>query len=193
MAAKFEGRIDHTEDSVQSLFVTQYNTYSFGRVLVTSLAGAALAAVGLLAPLPMWGGGMLLLTGCMIFAGRSFPAIIRAVRAIDARGGALPSSVCLFYADSMELKEGGVQKKLGYDQLDRLVRDRKYLYLFLGPGAVIMVDRKKINPGTSDDLMQLVEKCSGKKWEAPFSLLTMNLHDLLRIWDRKKAEERKEK
>lgn len=73
------------------------------------------------------------------------------------------------------------------------MQDKKYLYLFLGPDSVIMVDRGKIENGSDEDVMQLVEKRTGKKWEEPFSLLTVNLHDLLRLWDRRKAAKQKEK
>ena len=31
MAVQYEGRIDHTEDSIHALFRTQYNTYCLGR------------------------------------------------------------------------------------------------------------------------------------------------------------------
>ena len=193
MAVPYEGRIDHTEDSIQALFQTQYNTYRFGRVLLTAAAGVALVAVGLFAPMPLWGQALTTLAGCLLFVGRDFPAIVRSVKAVDARGGVLPTTVCVFGSGQMELQEGGIHKKLNYRKVDRLVQDKKYLYLFLGPDSVIMVDRGKIENGCDEDVMQLVEKRTGKKWEEPFSLLTVNLHDLLRLWDRRKAAKQKEK
>ena len=59
-------------------------------------------------------------------------------------------------------------------------------YLFFGPDSVVMVDREKVTPCTDKDVMDLVAKRSGKRWENPFSLLSMNLNDLLRIWDNRK-------
>lgn len=189
MAVQYEGRIDHTEDSIHALFRTQYNTYRLGRVVLTAVAGVALIAAGLFAALPLWGQGLLLLAGCLLFAGRDLPATLRAENVLEARGGALPSDVCTFCSGHMELREGEVSKKLRYDRLERLVADRKYLYLFFGPDSVVMVDREKITPGTDKDVMDLVAKRSGKRWENPFSLLSMNLGDLLRIWnDRKRAK-----
>ena len=87
----------------------------------------------------------------------------------------------------MELEEGGVKKKLRYDQLDRIVQDRRYLYLFFGPDSAVMVERSKIGPGTADEVMQLVSERCGKQWEATFSLLTFNIRDIIRIWDNRKA------
>ena len=115
MAVQYQGRMDHTEDSIQALFQAQYNTYRLGLVVVAAVAGVALAAAGLFAPVPVLAQGLLLLAGCMLFVGRDFPAIVRAESVIEARGGALPSSVCTFCAGHMELEEGGVKKKLRYE------------------------------------------------------------------------------
>lgn len=190
MAVAYEGRIDHTEDSIHALFRTQYTTYCLGRVLATALAGIGLVAAGLFAAVPMWAQGLLLLAGCLLFVGREFPATLRAENVLDARHGVLPVSECTFASGHLELREGGTRKKLRYDQLDRLVADKTYLYLFFGPDAVMMVERAKITPGSAEDVMQLVEKRSGKQWEAPVSLLTMNLRDLLRIRDGHRARRR---
>lgn len=186
MAVQYKGRIDHTEDSIHALFRTQYNTYCLGRVVLAAVAGVALVAAGLFAALPIWAEGLLLLAGCLLFAGRDLPATLRAENALEARGGALPSDVCTFSSGHMELRQGDAHKKLRYDRLERLVADRQYLYLFFGPDSVVMVDREKITPGTDKDVMDLVAKRSGKRWENPFSLLSMNLNDLLRIWDNRK-------
>lgn len=180
MAAQYQGRIDHTEDSIHALFQTQYNTYRLGRVLVTALTGVALVAAGLFAPLPMWGQGILLLAGCLLFVGRDFPATLRAENVLEARHGALPSDVCTFFSGHMELQEGKACKKLRYEALDRIISDKNYLYLFFGPDSAVMVEKGKIDPGTAQDVMDLVAERSGKRWEAPISLLTVNLADLLR-------------
>ncbi len=187
MAAQAQGRIAHTEDSIQALCQARYNTYRLGLVVVTAVAGVALAAAGLFAPVPVRAQGLLLLAGCMLFVGRDFPAIVRAESVIEARGGALPSSVCTFCAGHMELEEGGVKKKLRYEQLDRIVQDRQYLYLFFGPDSAVMVERAKIEPGTAEQVMDLVSQRSGKQWESAFSLLTFNIRDIIRIWDNRKA------
>lgn len=186
MAVQYEGRIDHTEDSIHALFRTQYNTYCLGRVVLAAVAGVALIAAGLFSTLPLWAEGLLLLAGCLLFAGRDLPATLRAENALEARGGTLPSDVCTFCSGHMELRQGEAHKKLRYDSLERLVADRQYLYLFFGPDSVVMVDKEKVTPGTAQDVMDLVAKRSGKRWENPFSLLSMNLNDLLRIWNGRK-------
>ena len=92
MAVQYQGRIDHTEDSIQALFQAQYNTYRLGWVILTAAAGVALAAAGLFAPVGHLAQGLLILAGCMLFVGRDFPAIVRAEKVIEARGGRLPAA-----------------------------------------------------------------------------------------------------
>ena len=50
-----------------------------------------------------------------------------------------------------------------------------------------MVERAKIEPGTAEQVMDLVSQRCGKQWESTFSLLTFNIRDILRIWDNRKA------
>ena len=187
MAEKIEGRIDHTEDSIQALFQTRYHTYCIGRVLAAAAAGIALVAAGLFAPLPQVAQAVVMLAGCLLFVGRDAPAILQAVRAIDARKGALPAAVCVFDADGMTLRESGAEKTLPYAGVERLVQDRQYLYLFLSAQSVIMVDREKVTPDGAEALMRLVEQRTGKAWEARLSLLTLSLRDLLRLRQSRRA------
>lgn len=188
MAARYEGRIDHTKDSIHALFRTRYMTYHMGRVVFCAAAGIALAAAGLFAPVPLWGQALLMLAGCLLFVGRDLPASLRAEDALEARGGALPTVRCTFCSGHMDLAEGGLEKKLRYEKLDRLVEDKNYLYLFFGPDSVVMVARDTLGPDGAKDVMALVEKRTGKRWEAPVSLLTLNLRDLLRMWDTRKGK-----
>ena len=88
----------------------------------------------------------------------------------------------------MELQEGKACKKLRYEAVDRIIRDKKYLYLFFGPDSVVMVEKEKIDPGTAQNVMDLVAERSGKRWEAPVSLLTVNLGDLLRAGRKRKKK-----
>ena len=187
MAVQYQGRIDHTEDSIQALFQAQYNTYRLGWVVLTAAAGVALAAAGLFAPVGHLAPGLRILAGWVVFVGGGLPALGPAEKVIEARGGRLPAASVSFCAGHMELGEGGIKKKLRYDQLDRILQDRKFLYLFFGPDSAVMVERASVTPGSAQDVMDLVASRSGKQWEAPFSLLTFNIRDLVRIWDNRKA------
>lgn len=191
MAVQYQGQICHTEDSIHALFRTRYSTYHMRRLVLTAVIGVLLIAAGLFAPLPLWGQGLLLLAGCLLFAFRDLPATLQAEDTLAARKSGLPTAECTFYTGHMELREAGLQKKLRYEKLDRLVSDRNYLYFFFGPDSVVMVDKATITPGSAGDLMELAGSRSGKHWEAPVSLLTLNLRDLLRMWDERRARRQK--
>lgn len=188
MAARYEGRIEHTEDSIHALFKTQYYTYQFARVIRRAVLGLALVALALFAGFPIWGEIILLAVGCWLIVGRDFPATYRAEEAIEARKGVLPITTCAFSAGHAEIHEGGVSKKLRYDQFEKLVQDKDYLYLFLGRESIVMIDRQTVAPGTDAELMEFIEKKTGKKWEARLSLLSMNLRDLMRVMRQRRGK-----
>lgn len=186
MNLPWRGRIDHTEDSIHALFRTQYYTYYFGRVLACALAGLGMAGAALLLPMPMWAEGLLLLLGTLLFAGRGFPAALRAEDTIEARNGVLPSSECTFTAKDVILRENKAEKHLRYRDFDRLIQDKAYLYLFLNRSALVMVDRRTVGPGSDGELMEFAAKKCGKEWESCLSLLTLNLRDVLRLLRRRR-------
>ena len=54
MSVQYEARyLRVTEATIQELFETQYSTYRMGRVVAAAVAGVALVAAGLFAPVPV--------------------------------------------------------------------------------------------------------------------------------------------
>lgn len=191
MAVYCTGSISHTEDTIHKLFRTQYVTYSMGRVVGVAAAGVALAGIALLAPVPIQAQGLLMLAGCLLFSCRAFPAALQAERALDNRKGALPVMETRFYEGCMEVQEGKVRKKFRYEQLEHIVQDKDYLYLFLGADAVVMVDRATLPQQEQQKLLDKLQEKSGKHWERPISLLTLNLRDIVQMYQNGKQRDRR--
>ena len=63
MAVQYQGRMDHTEDSIQALFQAQYNTYRLGLVVAAGVVGVGVGAAGLCARGRVLARGLLLLAG----------------------------------------------------------------------------------------------------------------------------------
>lgn len=183
---RFVGSIQHTEDTIQRLFRTEYYTYEKLRLIMRMAAGGAMVVAGALAALPMAVKGILMLVGCWLIVSKDFPADVRADRTVDARKGELPRNTCTFYDKRMEL-DGEGHMRIKYDQFERFIEDDEYLYLFLGKKSVCMVERSSVEHGSDQQLMEFLEKRTGLHWARNKSLLMMNLSDLLQaIRDRRR-------
>lgn len=175
--AKFVGSIQHTEDTLQRLFKTEYRTYHQLRILTQLAIGFAMAALALTVEMSRPLQAVLLLVGCLLMVGGDFPASVRADKAVDDRKGKLPSNVCSFFGGSMELSGEG-SMRLNYDRFQRLVEDKEYLYLFLGRRSVCMVDKSTVKGGSTEELKAFVSERTGLAWRRNRSFFTMNLADL---------------
>lgn len=177
--AKICGEIRHTEKTIQQMFQVEYHTYEKLRMLVRAAAGAVLILLALNEGLFMAVRGVLLLAGCWLLISPDFPAACRADRSVMARGGALPVMRYCFEGSGVTVEEGGGKKKLPYTQIQRLVEDQDYVYLFFGKKSVCMVEKKSLVPPSAEDLKALLERQTGLKWTRDWSLLSMNLKDLM--------------
>lgn len=175
--ARFTGSIQHTLDTIQLLYKTEYYTYDTLRILVRFLAGVGLVLAGLMADIPRALQIILLLVGCWLIISKDFPASVRADRALETRKAALPRHVCKFFEKQVELSGEGTIN-LTYDKFQYLIEDDGYLYLFLGRQSVCMVEKDSVEGGSPEALKEFVAERTGLRWRRNRSLLMMNLTDL---------------
>lgn len=175
--AKFVGSIQHTEDTLQRLFKTEYRTYHQLQILSQLAVGFLMAALALTVEMSRPLQGVLLLAGCLIMVSSDLPASLRADKAADSRKGQLPKNVCTFFNSAMELSGEGAMR-LEYSRFQRLVEDSEYLYLFLGRKSVCMIDKAAVTGGTAEELKDFVAQKTGLAWRRGRSFLSMNLADL---------------
>ena len=174
---RFVGSVQHTEDTLQRLFKTEYRTYHRLGILAQLAVGFAMAALALTVEMSRPLQGVLLLVGCLVMVSGDLPASLRADKAVDSRKGSLPKNVCSFFEDRMELSGEG-SMRLEYGRFQRLIDDDGYLYLFLGRGSVCMIDKAAIEGGTPEELKDFTARRTGLAWRRGRSFLSMNLADL---------------
>lgn len=176
MTKEFQASIVHTEDTIQRLFKMEYHTYELFKLFIWMLVGASMVLSAIFVEMSMAFQAILLLIGCWLLISSDFPAALKAEQAIEARGGSLPVMEYTFREKGVTVSGEGTME-LKYDQFQRLVRDEKYLYMFLSRNSVCMVDRTRITP-SCEELLSFMEKKTGLKWGWPKSLLMMNVKDI---------------
>lgn len=179
-AVRFTGSIQHTEDTIQRMYKTQYYTYEKLRMLLRMGFGAALAVIGVLSGFSLAWRGIMVLIGCWFLVSTDFPAVARADKALDQRKAELPQNVCTFYDNRMDLSGEG-SMAIPYDRFQRLVEDDAYLYLFLEKNSLCMIEKATVTPEGSDALKAFVAQKTGLSWGRNRSILSMNVSDFLQM------------
>lgn len=186
----YKAKIKHTEKTIEKMFVVQYYSYDQLRMYLRFIIGVVLAAVAILADIPMWLRGIMLLAGGWLVSSADFPAQIRADRALEARRGILPVMEYDFYEDRMSISgEGSMNVK--YNKFEKLVEDSDYLYMFMSKSSVCMVDKQTLTGTDLASFKDFLANRTGIKWKYKKSLLAFNLYDIKDMLKQKKEEGRR--
>lgn len=181
MNAQFTGNIQHTKETIYLLYKTQYCTYGQKRIILQLLIGAAMIIAAFAIKMNLALQGLLLLVGCWLLISKDFPSRLHAEDALEARKKGLPTLNYTFRKDGVEVEDGH-KRKIPYQDFQYLVEDKDYLYLFLSNKSVCMVDKQTVAPGSAEELKTFVETHSGKKWRENWTLLSLTLMDVIRIF-----------
>ena len=174
----YQGRISHSEKTIEQLYKTQYFSYEKPKALLRVLAGLALILAAVATALPIWAKVLLLMGGAWLVVSREFPAVLRADRALAARSASLPDMEYSFDAEKVRLAGEG-SMDIPYGRFTRLVEDADYFYLFIEKNSVCMIERASITPGQEGAFMQFIAERTGLGWRKEKSFLQMTAKEVL--------------
>lgn len=175
----YEAKIEHTEDTIHTLYITEHQTYHQSRILARLGIGFALVLLAVMASIPTVAKILLMALGCWLLVSKDFASVNRAEDALEKRKGNLPVMEYTFYNKDMLLSGEG-KMHLKYSSFQRLIEDKDYLYLFQGPNSVCMLEKSSIKPQSPEEFMKFIEEKTGLTWRQNKSLLSMNLSDLMK-------------
>jgi len=178
MKKYFEGRIEHNSETIRRLYKAEYDTYEMKMVIIRYLAGALLAAGGLLGQFPIVIQAILMMIGCWLIVSRDFPSKCRADRALENRKQALPVIRSVFCDDCISL-DGEGHMDMKYDCVQYLVDEKGYYFLFFGRNSACMIDGQTLQPDAADEFKQFASQKTGLEWRESTFWLNMNLQDII--------------
>lgn len=174
--AYFEATMVHDDDTIRLMFKTEYFTYEKFRLLLRYVIAFALVAAGLLGNLPTVPQALCLAIGAWLFVTPDFPSKVRAEGVIQQRGGQKSTVKMTF--DGKHIGIGnGVQ--IPYTQIDRLIEDSTYYYIFRDKQTAVMVPKDGITQGDGAAFRAYIEEKTGKAFETNRNFLSMNLKELI--------------
>lgn len=176
----YEAKIEHTEDTIRTMYVTEHQTYHQSSIMARIGIGLAMILAAFMIDIPYVAKVLLLALGCWLLVSRDFSSINRAEDVIEKRHGSFPVMEYAFYHKDMVLSGEG-KMHLKYDSIQRLIEDKDYLYLFQGKNSVCMLEKSSVQPNNLEEFMQFIAEKTGLAWRQNKSLLSMNLADVLQL------------
>lgn len=167
----FEATMVYNDETIRRMFHTEYQTYERMHRLTQLAIGVALLMMALFGGLPTAATVVCLAAGSFLVLARSFHSDMQAERVLQGRGGAESRVRCRFHDGGIDV-EGGQHYR--YSELDRLIRDDSYYYLFRDRQTAIMLPRATLLPNSPERFEQFVSKSAGKAWQENRGLLRMD-------------------
>lgn len=174
--AYFEATMMHDDDTIRLMFKTEYYTYEKLRLMLRYVLAIALVAAALLAGLPVVGQGVCMAIGAWLFVTPDFPSKVRAEGVIQQRGGQKSSVTLTFDGKSIGIGNGA---QIPYAQIDRLIEDKDYFYIFKDKQTAVMVPKSNITPSGEEAFRTYIQEKTDRKFETNKNFLNMNLRDLI--------------
>ena len=176
---RFEAKTVFNDETIRKMFRAEYFAYERLRMLFRVGLGALLLITGLffISWLPLR--SILMLFGCWFIVSTDFPSRMRAERVLAGRNGQ-SSTVCYRFTDDAILIEQNSGQIL-YRELDRLILDRQYFYLFESRRNAVMVARNNWSMEGQKRFAEFLSEKSGKEWGQNKSILTLNLKDVRKM------------
>lgn len=173
----FEANTIFDDDSIRWLFQAEYYSYERIKMVLRSAFGALLLAAALFFVRSTTIRGVLLMIGCWFLVSTDFPSRIRAEQVIQSRNGMKSSVLYKFTQDAVIIDQTG--RSLRYDNIDRMLVDKRCFYLFENRQNAVMVPRSTWNSEKQQEFVSFLSEKTGKEWKQSKSLLSLNLRDLL--------------
>lgn len=175
---KFEAKVIFTDDTIRRMFRTEFYTYERMQWLIWLMVALVLVMVALFTAIPTVVKVLFLMIGCAMFAMPDFLSRIAAEGVVMQRHGAVSTVRCEVNHEGVRVENGAM---IPMHQIDRLVEDDQYFYIFQSRQMAVMIPKGSLKPSDPESLYELLHEASGKEWQRTKSLLGMNLKDLIEI------------
>lgn len=163
------------DEAIYRMFRTEYFTYERLKILRRVCVGIVLIAGGLFLSLQLPAKVIMMLFGCWFVVSTDFPSKVQAETVLERRRGQISSVKYRFSESMVEIQSVG---QLKYTEIERMVADNRYFYLFQNRQNAIMVLREAIRPEEPEAFAAFMEAKTGQQWQPVKGILSFNFRDL---------------
>lgn len=184
----FEIQMTFDDDTIRRMFRAEYYTYETVQRLIRFCLGAAGVMAALFAPVPTAAKVVLLMIGVWLLVAGDFPSKVQAEGVISRRGGKSSRVSYHVEPEGLRIKGGGY---IAYKNLDKLVYDDEYLYLFVNRQNAVMLPVNAVGSDRLESFKTTVQEKSGGTFKRlTTGALEYNIKDLLEAVDSRKGKKK---
>ncbi len=184
---RYSSTVEFDQKKITRLTRVQFYSKTLWRDVLTVLCAAALLAVGvgtqrgIISTFALAMGAFMVIS---IFSRESSLA-----KDITRRyDGAYP--MIFYYFSDEGIRSSKLKEIMPYTELNMLIHDREYLFLFKKDGSALMVEKKSVEgEDGADGLMRYIAGASSLKWESLSKLFAVSVKSSLSAWRSKSKEE----
>ena len=177
-------RTAFTENAVRLMFKTEYFTYEKKLLVMRCGFAAVLLIAGVMPVLPTPARIFCLLVGVWLIVAMDFPSKVRAEGVIQQQNGQVGQVDLVFTDREIQVEQ---KQRIAYDQVDRLIEDDAYFFIFQSKQTAVMVEKAHLLPHDPEGFKRMIEEKTGKAFARNANLLSMNLFDLMNLAAAKSA------
>lgn len=176
------------DDTIRKMFRAEYYTYETIQRLLRFVLGVIGVMVAVFISIPTPAKVVFLMFGVWMLVAGDFPSKVQAEGVISKRGGKSSQVRYRLEKDGLRIQGGG---SLLYRNLDKLIYDEEYLYLFVNRQNAVMLPAEKIGAERLESLKEEIQKKSGKTFKRlTTGVLEYNLKDLLESMEDRKTRKK---
>lgn len=186
----YTAEVWHSKDTFSRISKVQHNEYGKPLKLTMGAMGLVALLIGLSSGFTSIPSIILLFVGCWIFTSLNLPAQRNADKLIELAAGDFPRTQYQFLSNEIRITSGDSSgsntTSLDYHKIYDILEDRENLYLFLNRSAGYMIPKNSVRPAELSEFIAFLEEKIGLKRHPTTSMLTVNLHAVLK---RRKARQ----
>ena len=164
----YNARMEFDDDSIRRMFRTEYGSYERMHRLTRICMGGILILLALFTDIPLAAKAVCMMAGCWLLAARDFHSQMQAERVLAGREGRR-SMVSYTFNGAGIFADGS--RLFSYGEVDRLVEDEAYYYIFRSRQNAVMVPKEAVKP---EGFRQFLEEKTGRTWRQNTGLLLMD-------------------
>lgn len=178
MRTHFQVHMTFDDDTIRRMFRAEFYGYELLKRLIWTGIGAVLILLSLFPGASIALKAAFLFAGCLMLSMPDFLSRVAAEGIIMQRRHAVSQVSYRILDTGIAIENGSC---LSFKQVDRLMEDDQYFYIFQSRQNAVMLPKDGVHPGTSEDLKSYLSQIIGKSWKYPKSLWSLTLKDLISI------------